>query len=193
MQLARLRPAAVAAAAAHVPVLAAPASAWAALRQRPLHSSASVTARVQPRRTLPPSQRGAKAMVPVPREPSQVAPSQGAAPPAYPPPPPAPGGGGLMQVVAEGFSFGIGSAIARSLVDSMFGGGGDIDGGAADTPLSSGSEQSEAAPPADTAASRVDDGSGGDDGYGAHSFDLDDNNSSGGSDSGDSGGGDGGW
>lgn len=40
------------------------------------------------------------------------------------------GGGGLGGAIAEGFSFGIGSAIARRMVDSMWpGGGGDASGG----------------------------------------------------------------
>ena len=46
--------------------------------------------------------------------------------------PPAPAAPSLASTVAEGFAFGIGSAIARNLVGSLWGGGGD--GGSADAP-----------------------------------------------------------
>lgn len=142
---------------------------------RLLHTSSAVTARQPPKRFLPPLQRGAVATVPGSIRTPGDAPSQGPAtslvqpPPAGTPapfaPPPA-GPGGLMSVVAEGFSFGVGSSIARHMVDSMFGGGGSQAAAATAPPPADAPPAP--APPADDGAHFFDDdaepsgGSGGD-------------------------------
>ncbi len=106
---------------------------------RTFHASARLCARVErtfKRRLAPttaPAVRSADAPPPA---------AAGAAPGSVGLPadalPPAPGGGGLMGVVAEGFAFGVGSAIARSVVGSAMDGlgglfgGGDSGGGGVD-------------------------------------------------------------
>ena len=63
-----------------------------------------------------------KQLVPTRHAPSQLSQQQQ---PSSPPAPVAPTtGGSLMDVVKEGFAFGIGSAIARNVVGSLWPGGG---------------------------------------------------------------------
>jgi hypothetical protein len=114
--------------------------------RRGLHSTAAHAARAVPSRFKAPARRRVDASEPsAPSSRNVPARTDGAPPPAQPPPPAPGGGGGLLATVAEGFSFGIGAALARSMVDSVMGsmGGGDSGGGAdAATPPPSEPERS---------------------------------------------------
>lgn len=122
------------------PSVAAPVlrrAAGAILRRARFSATPSASARAVPSRFKAPARRRADAEPSAPPSRNVPARTDGAQPPAPPPPPAAGGGGGFLSTVAEGFSFGIGTALARSLVDSVMGsmgggGGGNDSGGGAD-------------------------------------------------------------
>ena len=108
-----------------------------------MRASLARAARGLPRRLQPPAQRAAGAVARPTASNDAVAPAPGSPPPA-PAGAAAPPAQSLGSIVAEGFSFGIGSSIAHHMVGSLFGGGGHSAPAAAPPP---------AAPPADEGAS----------------------------------------